>query len=110
MKDKRKKDGYDYCCIECRREREKKNYLERRKYIKEYKLSKGCSICGYNKCAAALEFHHNGNKGFRIGIANRGLKTIKKEIEKCELLCSNCHRELHEKIEGDYTAKKNKYE
>jgi len=42
------------------KEREK-----RRQWFFKYKLDKGCQICGYNKCAAAIEFHHlDSNKGY----------------------------------------------
>ena len=76
-----------------RRQREKK-----RKFIQDYKFSKGCSVCGYNKCVAALEFHHNGEKEFAIGLAagkHVSMERLKEEIENCIVLCANCHRELH---------------
>jgi len=82
-------------------ERQRQLYGEKRKYIDDYKLSRGCSVCGYNKCASALEFHHNGDKDFCVaeGIyGNRNLKKIEKEINKCAILCANCHRELHNEI------------
>ena len=69
-------------------------------YCNNYKLSKGCQICGYNKYSEALDFHHKGNKEFCISLGVQGsknLNTIKKEIEKCVVLCANCHRELHAK-------------
>ena len=85
----------------------KKNWQERyqikyrklKQFVQEYKLKKGCSICGYNKCASALVFHHNGDKEFDIGNASYslGLDVIKKEMDKCIILCRNCHAELHEK-------------
>jgi hypothetical protein len=78
--------------------REKKD--EKRQYIQDYKLSKGCAICGYNKCADALCFHHNGDKKFAIGDAIgqcKSLENIKKEMDKCIVLCMNCHAELHQK-------------
>lgn len=72
----------------------------KRKY--EYILSKGgkCECCGYNKNIAALEFHHKNpeEKEFQIDIrkfANANIETLKKELDKCIILCSNCHREIH---------------
>lgn len=85
---------------ECRRRYTK----EIRKYVNNYKLSRGCSICGYNKCANALEFHHEENdKEFNVGSmvgSGYSLKMIKEEMDKCEVLCANCHRELHAKLRG----------
>ena len=76
----------------------KRLYDKRRKLIDDYKLSKGCSICGYNKYAAALEFHHNGDKEFTIShLLQHKVKTLKKEMGKCIILCANCHAELHAK-------------
>jgi predicted HNH restriction endonuclease len=56
-----------------------------------------CSKCGYNKCEAALDFHHEGNKeeSITILLKNDSKQRILKEIKKCILLCANCHRELH---------------
>lgn len=80
-------------------ENQRRHIEKKREYIQEYKLSKGCAICGYNKCVRALVFHHNGDKGFSMNNAcSRSLKKIKEEMEKCTVLCMNCHMELHEKI------------
>ena len=66
----------------------------------DYKGGK-CSICGYSKCAAALHFHHRDSllkeatiselKSFRF-------ESAKKELDKCDLLCANCHAEEHERL------------
>jgi hypothetical protein len=59
-----------------------------------------CNSCGYNKCIDALDFHHvnQSTKKFAIGGSyNRNWASIKLELDKCELLCSNCHRERHSK-------------
>jgi len=92
---------------------DKRRYADRRTYLieavqkrrrkirqmaVEYKGGK-CQLCGYSRCPEALEFHHlkNGEKDF--GISDRGYtrswKTIREELDKCILLCANCHREVH---------------
>lgn len=56
-----------------------------------------CSICGYNSCFAALEFHHLDEKEKEYSISRNchSLKDDLKETKKCLLVCSNCHREIH---------------
>ena len=80
----------------------KKAVSERRKRLRgmarEYKGGK-CIICGYKRCQDALDFHHRDPKQKDFGLSVRGLTRswtkIKKEIDKCVLVCANCHRELH---------------
>ena len=75
---------------------------ERQKRFKEkcieYKGGK-CTSCGYNKCIAALEFHHRDPSTKKFSIVKAWTKGFKREVieelEKCELLCANCHREAH---------------
>lgn len=64
--------------------------------------SKGgcCEICGYNKNITALTFHHinPADKLFNLelrGIANNNWQKVLDELKKCQLLCHNCHHELH---------------
>lgn len=59
-----------------------------------------CCCCGYSKCDNALEFHHldSDHKDFIIGrirASNISWEKIIKEIRKCALVCSNCHKEIH---------------
>lgn len=66
----------------------------------EFKLSLGCSVCGYNKCATALEWHHKdpNKENNPSDLLKRSWEVYLKEINKCTLFCSNCHREEHERI------------
>ena len=67
--------------------------------VSKYKLEKGCKQCGYKKCARALDFHHKdeNKKDFILSAKRMGwsFKTLLKEIKKCDVLCKNCHTELH---------------
>ncbi len=62
-----------------------------------------CERCGYDKCEAALQFHHIDptEKDFSISHINLGqefnLEKLYKEVDKCILLCANCHAEEHYK-------------
>jgi hypothetical protein len=64
-----------------------------------YIMGDKCCICGYNKAITALEFHHKdpSQKDFTLGAnTNIGFDKANEEIKKCILVCSNCHREIHE--------------
>lgn len=61
-----------------------------------------CQHCGYNKCKRALQFHHTDphTKEFQIsGSHCRKWSVLAAELDKCLLLCSNCHAEEHERLE-----------
>lgn len=92
---------------------DKRTYSDRAEYLKlavkkrrqkvkslslVYKGSK-CIVCGYNKYQGALEFHHLDAKTKDFGIAYKGATRswakTKKELDKCILVCSNCHKEIH---------------
>lgn len=63
-----------------------------------YKGSK-CEVCGYYRCIEALEFHHKDSSEKDFSISQKGYtrswKKVKMELDKCILLCANCHREIH---------------
>jgi len=66
----------------------------------EYKGGK-CEICSYDSCTAALEFHHKDPSIKDFGIStnsNKAWSKIKIELDKCVLVCANCHREIHFKM------------
>jgi len=66
-------------------------------------LGGACRICGYNKSLAAFDFHHVDpqQKDFNISQV-MSWERIVKELDKCELLCSNCHREVHDGMHPDF--------
>jgi hypothetical protein len=76
---------------------------KRRKKLKQRAvdyLGGSCIHCKYNKCLDALDFHHRDErqKEFSIskGIASEyRWSRLKPELDKCDLVCANCHRELH---------------
>jgi len=78
------------------------NGVRKRKALKEVAveyLGGKCSNCSYDKCIAALEFHHVDptQKDFNISRYYKKDFTdeLKAELDKCILICANCHRELH---------------
>jgi CO dehydrogenase nickel-insertion accessory protein CooC1 len=57
-----------------------------------------CVKCGYDKCIAALDFHHPDPSVKDIDFSKKCEKnweTMKKKIAECIILCANCHREHH---------------
>ena len=70
---------------------------KKRKLI-EYKGGK-CEVCGYDKCVSALSFHHKDpkEKDFNISAKSYSYERLKKEVDKCILVCANCHTEIHDK-------------
>lgn len=114
QKDKGTSDGYHPSCKECRKSAKRISYLKHKteiiskqrqkrqaiqEWINQYKTK--CAYCD-EKHPACLDFHHTGDKDASIAdLANR--KTLSKqqksailaEMQKCIVLCSNCHRKLH---------------
>lgn len=83
------------------KQRARKSTVVYRKEISDFltkiKLSSKCHECGENH-PATLDFHHidDSTKDFNISVPQgRNIEKIKKEIDKCLILCSNCHRKLH---------------
>jgi len=92
--------GALYCSDECHprpRDVSRRHQQKRLAKLQAYKTSRGCDLCGYNKCGAALDFHHRDpkEKEHRVWVPSS------EEAEKCDLLCSNCHHEVHEQQKAE---------
>ena len=96
FKPKDKSANQRTCCYNCMPDGIQ---LTRGMFLAKIKEKRGgkCIRCGYNTCIKALEFHHidPSKKDFTISNDNFKLQEAVKEIKKCILLCSNCHREFH---------------
>ena len=113
-----KRSNRKYTCSKCGKTG-KENFYSTKKYTckscwNEYTYQKGkdkmlaymesrggakCERCGYDRCLNALEFHHRNpyekdpdwNRGW-------GIDRLSKELDKCDILCANCHREVHAEL------------
>ena len=112
---KNKKNNVLHCsCKECWKETRKKNYEKNKsvtfdrnhrnrtrvkKWFEEFKTTLKCIKCDENH-PACLDFHHRdpSTKEYTVSFMLGGtfsIESIKNEIEKCDILCANCHRKLH---------------
>lgn len=110
-------------CKECKKEIDKELYLSNhsnrqskirdrqnrtqsilKKYLTDIKKSSKCALCGEDRWWV-LDFHHLRDKRFEVSsLARRGcsLETFKEEIDKCIVVCANCHRDMHFKESNEY--------
>jgi 5-methylcytosine-specific restriction endonuclease McrA len=86
-----------YRCVKCNSEA----VSHRRRRVKQILVRDAggaCRLCGYDRCIAALEFHHVIPADKRFSLSHRGvtrsLARAREEAEKCVLLCANCHAEV----------------
>jgi hypothetical protein len=78
------------------KERSAENYKNWVEYISNYKKDKCCVECGYKEHTEILQFHHQKEKTINISqMMTSPLNKVSEEIEKCVLLCPNCHYLLH---------------
>lgn len=73
---------------------QKKRKKEKKTNLVE-QLGGKCSICGYGKNSSSLVFHHLSDKHFILSSADKPLSVMKKEADKCILVCHNCHESIH---------------
>lgn len=84
-------------CKPCRKIQETKKRYRTKQQCIDYKGG-SCKKCGFDKHPSALEFHHlePKEKDFDISrLGNRNFSQLKSELDKCLLVCSNCHRMIH---------------
>lgn len=72
------------------------NQKKKRDIIQAIKVERGCADCGYNEHPVALDFDHRPGevKLLKIStdVARVGIARLLAEIEKCDVVCANCHR------------------
>lgn len=94
----RKRGGHYSYCKSCLSNQSKERHNAIKLLCVQYKGGK-CVHCGYDKYIGALEFHHT-DKNKDYGLSERirikkSFNEMKSELDKCDLVCSNCHREIH---------------
>jgi len=79
--------------------RSKSAYHEKRDHLQTVKLERGCAECGYADNSAALQFHHRDPATKTAPVttiaANSSWAAMEAEVEKCDVLCANCHAIHH---------------
>ena len=94
------KDGLGSQCKSCDAERQRRRKHDKKKAVVDA-LGGRCIKCGYNKCLDALEFHHRGGVTKEAAVSRllrKSFELVMVEARKCDLLCANCHRELHAEL------------
>jgi predicted HNH restriction endonuclease len=95
----KEKIGHQSYCKKCFNKFCVERWVKRKKDAIEYKGGK-CELCGYKKYYGALVFHHVDpmQKDFEwTHLRKKSWDKIKAELDKCMMLCSNCHSEIHAK-------------
>ena len=107
-------------CRKCQQEYQRKYYISNKKYYKDkaklkfefvikfiqrVKTVSSCKLCGESRWWV-LDFHHRNptDKSYAIStMANEGfgVAMVKAELRKCDVLCANCHRDLHHKAKSN---------
>lgn len=83
-------------CNSCRSNKGPKGRADIKRRMVAYKGGR-CELCGYARCQRALCFHHlDGSKRFNVaGSHTRSWESLRAELDRCVLLCHNCHQEVH---------------
>lgn len=90
-------------CNKCHGKAQRSRWRENKRLAVEYKGGR-CEKCGYNRCYAGLDFHHldpSKKDPHWKKLRCKSLEKIKAEIDKCMLVCKNCHAEIHHGVDND---------
>jgi len=107
----RKGKGHQSYCLDCQKQNSAEWYINNKQQqlaninrnrkrdgsaFYAWKTTLHCYCCPENY-PACLDFHHLHSKDFTVSerVMTAGLKTVSRELKKCIVLCSNCHRKLH---------------
>jgi hypothetical protein len=87
------KHGRINVCRVCYNIRRRQRFAERRELVDSIK-SQPCADCGISYPPYVMDFDHvRGEKSFELGSrGDRSAKALLAEIEKCDVVCANCHR------------------
>jgi hypothetical protein len=94
------KSGVIWRCAACRSDRQAEG-RRRRKERLVAEFGGACQQCGYDRCLAALDFHHRDRTAKEFGISKHSYRrwgAVVAEAGKCDLLCKNCHAEAEEEL------------
>lgn len=101
VKSGKRKNKIQSYCKKCNSIETRNRLRKFKENVVEYKGGK-CICCGYDKCIAALDLHHRdpNKKDFtfshiRMTSFEKNKEIICNELDKCDLVCANCHREIH---------------
>lgn len=92
-----------YVCIDCSNRQQAEKNRKIKLLAIAYKGGK-CQKCSYNRCPGALSFHHRNPEEKDTAwksLKNHSFEKIKFELDKCDLLCNNCHAETHWVLDGN---------
>lgn len=100
--DRTKSYGKATWCKMCSKDRVTKARARAKLSFLEYKGGARCIKCGYDKYIGALDFHHvdPASKEIRIPDVTVLDDRMKAELDKCVVLCANCHREVEGRMNG----------
>lgn len=97
-KRKDRKNMHSSECKLCFKERMSHRHQQHKDILVE-EFGGKCTKCGYNKCTRILQFHHTDSSTKDFGISKKlssNLSVLRKEAQKCILLCPTCHAEKHQ--------------